>query len=77
MSRIIHARLDEETEKLLLDLERRLGWTDSRVVREGIKALNGLMVRRGRRRRIRGVGRFRSGIADLGSNKKHLQGFGR
>lgn len=75
MSRIIHARLDEETEKMLQVLQRRLGWTDSRVVREGIKSLNGLVVRR-TRQRIRGIGKFRSGIADLGSNKKHLQGFG-
>lgn len=75
MSRIIHARLDEETERMLRDLERRLGWTDSRVVREGIKALCGLTVN-GARRRVRGVGRFCSGIPDLGSNKKHLQGFG-
>ena len=44
MSRIIHARLDVETERLLRELERRLGWNDSRVVREGIRALNVLLV---------------------------------
>ena len=76
MSRIIHARLDAETEQLLLELERRLGWTDSQVVREGIKALGGLLAR-GRSRRIIGLGKFRSGVPDLGSNKDHLQGFGR
>jgi hypothetical protein len=27
--------------------------------------------------RIAGIGRFRSHISDLGSNKKHLKGFGR
>ena len=76
MSRIIHARLDAETEKLLRELERRLGWNDSKTVREGIKALNVLLVPK-RPRKIFGLGRFRSGIADLASNHDHLKGFGR
>jgi hypothetical protein len=76
MSRIIHARLDAETERLLRDLERRLGWSDSQVVREGIKALNVMLVPK-RARQVVGLGRFRSGIRDLGSNKAHLKGFGR
>ncbi|HEY3215047.1 MAG TPA: hypothetical protein VGK93_01005 [Candidatus Eisenbacteria bacterium] len=76
MSRIIHARLDVHTERLLRELERRLGWNDSQVVREGIKALNVLLAPK-RARHIVGLGRFRSGIRDLGSNKAHLKGFGR
>ena len=75
MSRIIHARLDEQTERLLRELERRLGWSDSQVVREGIKALNVLLVPK-RSRQIVGLGRCRSGLRDLGSNKAHLKGFG-
>jgi hypothetical protein len=76
MSRIIHARIDEQTERLLREIERRLGWNDSQVVREGIKALNSSLVPK-RARPIVGLGRFRSGIRDLGSNKAHLKGFGR
>ncbi len=76
MARIIHARLDAQTEKILVELERRLGWNDSQIVREGIKALNSLLPPRGRRK-IVGLGRFRSGKPDLGSNDKHLEGFGR
>lgn len=76
MSRIIHARIDEETERLLREIERRLGWSDSQVIREGIKALNTSLVPT-RPRQIVGLGRFRSGIRDLGSNKAHLKGFGR
>jgi hypothetical protein len=76
MSRIIHARIDGQTERLLREIERRLGWNDSQVVREGIKALNLSLVPR-RPRQIVGLGRFRSGIRDLGSNKAHLKGFGR
>ena len=76
MSRIIHARIDSETEKVLRQLERRLGWNDSQVVREGIKSLRSLLGPR-RAREIVGLGKFRSGMADLGSNPAHLEGFGR
>ena len=76
MARIIHARIDDETDRLLDSLERRFGWTDSRAVREGIRALNCLFVAKPSRR-IVGMGRFQSGIPDLGSNKAHLKGFGR
>jgi hypothetical protein len=75
MTRMIHARMDAETETLVKDLGRRLGWNDSRIVREGIKALAVLMVP-AREREIIGLGQFESGIADLGSNKQHLKGFG-
>ncbi len=76
MPRIIHARLDPETEKMLHEVERSLGWTDSQVVRAGIKMLRGVVLRRGKRP-IAGLGRFSSGVPDLGSNKDHLKGFGR
>ena len=33
MSRIIHARIDSETEKVLRALGRHLGWNDSRMLR--------------------------------------------
>ena len=76
MSRIIHARIDAETERVLVALERRLGWNDSKVVREGIKALNVLLVPK-RNRKIAGVGKYRSGIPDLATNKSHMEGFGK
>jgi hypothetical protein len=76
MSSIIHARLDAETKRMLLQLQRRLGWNDSQVVREGIKVLSRLLGR-GRSRAVVGLGHFRSGVPDLGSNKDHLKGFGR
>ena len=76
MTRMIHARVDADTERLIKDLQRRLGWNDSEIVREGIKALAGVMVPENGRK-IVGLGRFQSGKDDLGSNKEHLQGFGR
>jgi hypothetical protein len=75
MARIIHARLDGPTEQILVQIEKRLGWSDSQIVREGIKALHSLLPPRGRRKVV-GMGRFESGIPDLGSTRKHLEGFG-
>jgi hypothetical protein len=76
MSSVIHARLDSDTDSIRNELQQQLGWTDSQIVREGIKSLSSL-VRTGSKRKIVGLGRFNSGIADLGSNKKHLKGFGK
>jgi len=46
-------------------LIRRLCWRFSKVAREGSVCS-----------KIAGLGKFSSGRADLGSSKKHLQGFG-
>ena len=76
MSGVIHARLDTDTDAIRSELQKRLGWSDSEIVREGIKALSAL-VRSSGKRKIVGLGRFESGVADLASNKKHLKGFGK
>ena len=55
---------------------RELGWTPSRVVREGLRVLEASHLRR-KRPGIIGLGKFKSGVPDLGSNKKHLRNFGR
>ena len=70
----VQARLDAETEKTLARLVNRLGVSPSKVVREGIRLLG---VSQPKRRRVAGLGKFASGISDLGSNKKHLKDFGR
>ena len=72
----IQARLDPGAQKELDRLVRRLGWSPSRVVREGIRLLAACHSQRDRIRII-GLGRFESGIKDLGSNKSHLKGFGK
>lgn len=72
----VQARLDRETQAALKALVRRLDWSPSRVVREGLR-LMAACYGTGSRAKVVGVGRFASGIADLGSNKKHLKGFGR
>ena len=78
MKEIVHARLDEETRKVLRRLQRRHGWSDSDIVRLGIRALaEAELPQVDGVQRIHGVGKFSSGVNDLASNKKHLRDFGR
>ena len=76
MSRIVHARLDEDGQKMMNRLRRLMGWRDSKIIRQGLKALTELTFASAPKRII-GLGKFKSGISDLGSNKAHLRGFGR
>ena len=76
MGRAIQARLDDRSRKRLELLVRELGWTPSRIVREGLRVLEVSYLRR-KKQGIIGLGKFRSGISDLGSNKKHLRDFAR
>ena len=76
MGSAIQARLDDRSRKRLAVLVRELGWTPSQVVREGLRVLEASYLRR-KKQGIIGLGKFRSGVPDLGSNKKHLRNFGR
>jgi hypothetical protein len=75
MKATVHARLDRRSQAALDRLVRITGWRPSRVIRESVQLLSAC---RGLRtsQRVIGVGRFASDIPDLGSNKKHLKGFG-
>jgi hypothetical protein len=72
----VQARLDRRSQLALEELVRRLGWSPSRVVREGLRLLAACYGKPSQERVI-GIGRFASQVPDLGSNKKHLRGFGR
>jgi hypothetical protein len=76
MGNAIQARLDGRSRKRLSALVRELGWSPSRVVREGLQVLEASYLRR-RKGGVIGLGKFRSGVRDLGSNKKHLRDFGK
>ena len=76
MRSAIQARLDQQSKRRLALLVRELGWTPSQVVREGLRVLAASRIRR-KKRSVIGLGKFRSDIADLGSNKRHLEDFGR
>jgi predicted transcriptional regulator len=75
MKATVQARLDSDSQRQLQRLARELGWSPSRVVREGLRLLAACHAQAPRK--IAGMGQFRSGISDLGSNKAHLKDFGR
>ena len=76
MGAVIQARLDDRSRKSLAILVRDLGWSPSQVVREGLRVLEASYLRR-KKRGVIGLGKFSSGVPDLGSNKKRLRDFGR
>jgi hypothetical protein len=76
MAKIVHARLDDENEALLRRLGRATGLSDSELLRRGLCALGAVSGRPGRARVI-GLAAFASGRPDLGSNRRHLAGFGK
>lgn len=75
MRSTVQARLDAETSRDLARLIRNLGWTPSQVVREALHRMAASDLSP-KRPRVVGTGKFSSGIPDLGSNEKHLKGFG-
>jgi hypothetical protein len=75
MKTSVQARLDPESQAALDGLVRRLGWSPSKVVREGIRLVDKHHAKPARRKLI-GVGEFDSGIPDLATNKKYMEGFG-
>jgi hypothetical protein len=76
MRSAIQARLDDRSRKRLTVLVRELGWSTSQVVREGLRVLEASFLRK-KKRGVIGLGKFCSGLHDLGSNEKHLRDFGR
>jgi len=72
----VQARLDRQSRQKLDRLVRRLGWSPSKVVREGIRLLAACQPDDAPKRVV-GLGKFSSGVSDLGSNKTRLKGFGR
>lgn len=77
MKATVQARLDEESQAALDRLVQRLGWSPSEVVRESLRLM--VLHHEGapKKRKIAGIGEFDSGVPDLGSNRKHLEGFGK
>ena len=76
MAKVVQARLDDQTDRILAELHQRTRLSESELIRRGIRSL-GAVPPAGGGPRLVGIGRFNSGIADLGSNKSHLKGFGK
>lgn len=75
MKTTIQARLDQNSLQALKKLERVLGYNTSEVVREALERFVASLSIKPKRKFI-GLGKFKSGVPDLASNKKHLKGFG-
>ena len=75
MSAKVQARLDDETQAIL-DRLRRGGRTTSDIIREGIQLLDRERSS-GAAAKMIGIGMIRSGVPDMGSNKKYLEGLGK
>ena len=75
MEKTTQARLDEETAAALDRLSTQLGITRSEVIREGLR----IMAKQhpaGKPLKIIGAAKYDSGVGDLSTNKKHMEGFG-
>jgi len=75
MATTIQARLDKESQAALDRLLRRKGVTASEVVRESLIALDHQSEEKAPPKMI-GIGCFASGLTDLATNKKYMEGFG-
>lgn len=76
MSRVVQARLDDQTESDLNRLRELLGGADSDVVPEAIQRMASSLPAP-KKRKFRGVGKYNSGLPDLAANPKHLDDFGK
>jgi len=75
MKATIQARLDEETQADLDRLVRRHGLKPSEVVRQGIR-LVAKQAEAAKPIEIIGLGKYDSGLTDLSTNKRYMEGFG-
>jgi hypothetical protein len=75
MKSTVQARLSVDEKRSLDHLVHALGWSPSRIVREGLRLMAAMHLPIPCLQ-IAGVGQFSSGRSDLGSNKKYLKGFG-
>jgi hypothetical protein len=76
MGGTVQARLDDEIQADLESLAKRLGLSQSEVLREGIRLMKEKHEPKPRKKLI-GVGMFSSGLTDLSTNPKYMEGFGR
>jgi hypothetical protein len=76
MATTVQARFDTKAEAALKKLIRSNGWTTSQALRECVLRVYEQTAAKPRPRLI-GVGCFDSGIGDLATNKKHMEGFGK
>jgi len=75
MGAVVQTRLDEEMKAALESAARQQGKSVSDLVREGIEVIVSRHSASPRRKWI-GVGTYDTGIPDLSTNPKYMEGFG-
>lgn len=78
MKPYVHARLSREDRALLEDLKRVSGFTESEILRRGLRLVSREMAAQPSALDVAGrsVGKFKNGPRDLATNRRHLEGFG-
>jgi hypothetical protein len=75
MATMVQVRLNTEMQEKLERAARRLGWSRSEILREGIRLVE---ISAGEKAvpRLIGIGMFGGGPSDLSTNKKYLKDLG-
>lgn len=79
MKNYVHARLGPEERKILRELKKKTGETESNLVKTGLRLVYQKEVQtRKSLLELAGdsVGKFSSPYTDLSTNPKHMEGFG-
>ena len=77
MRKTLTSRIDDKTAEKLKKLAKNLNVSESEIVRRSIELMSAVTPVYDSPKCLVGLGMFESGITDLGSNKKHLEGFGK
>lgn len=72
----VQSRFDTKAQQALKRLIRNHGWTTSQALRECVLRVDEQAAAKPRPRLI-GIGCFDGGAADLATNPKHMEGFGK
>ncbi len=80
MKNYVHARLDREHQKILKELKKKTGETESTLVKKGLRLIYQKGVQPTKSAlEIAGdlVGKYSSGLGDLSTNKKYMKDYGK
>ena len=78
MKTYIHARLSKEDRRILEELKKSTGRSESDLVRRGLRLILHEVQPKKSALELAGrsAGKFEKGPRDLATNRKHLEGFG-
>ncbi len=80
MKNYVHARLNEEDQKILRELKKKTGEAESALVKKGLRLVYQKEIQASKSALEAAgdlVGKYSSGYHDLSTNRKHFEGFGK